>query len=115
MIKLLSKRQLTIGSAAALLGFFTILAQLLAVVKNKLLSVHFGASTDLDIFYAAFKIPDIIFLVVGGLAVSSILIPIFTEKENISIEEKEKFMSKFFNSFSFILIIISILTFFSLE
>ena len=112
MIKFLFKKQSTIGGAAALLGFFTILAQILSILKNKLLSVHFGASTDLDIFYTAFKIPDIIFLLVGTMAVGSILIPIFTEKENISIEEKEKFMTRFFNSFSLLLILLSAILFF---
>jgi len=112
MIKFLFKKQSTIGGAAALLGFFTILAQILAILKNKLLSVHFGASTNLDIFYTAFKIPDIIFLLVGTMAVGSILIPIFTEKENISVEEKEKFMTRFFNSFSLLLILLSSILFF---
>ena len=82
MIKYLSKRQKTIGGAALLLGFFTIVAQVLGIVKNKLFAVQFGASKELDIFYTAFKIPDIIFLLIGTMAVGAILIPIFTEKEN---------------------------------
>jgi putative peptidoglycan lipid II flippase len=114
MIKILAKQQKGIGSAALILANFTILAQLLAIVKNKLLSVYFGESIELDVFYTAFKIPDLIYLFVGGLAIGSILIPIFTEKENISIEEKEKFMSRFFNSYFLILISISLVVFFSL-
>ena len=107
MFEKIFKQQKSIGSAAAVLGFFTILAQLLAILKNKLLAVHFGASQSLDIFYTAFKIPDTIFLLIGTMAVGSILIPIFTDKENISIEEKYKFTTRFLNSFALLLILIS--------
>lgn len=114
MIKYLFKKQKTIGGAALLLAFFTIIAQFLGIVKNKLLAVQFGASEELDIFYTAFKIPDVIFLLIGTMAVGAILIPIFAEKENISIQEGEKYMTRFFNSFSVFIILISGITFFLL-
>ena len=52
--------------AAYLLGFFAFLSQVLALVRDRILAHAFGASHSLDIYYAAFRIPDFIFVSLGS-------------------------------------------------
>lgn len=65
--------------ASVLLGGFSFLADLVALLRDRILASHFGASRTLDIYYSAFKIPDLIFnlLVLGAL--SSAFIPVFID------------------------------------
>lgn len=62
-----------------LLGFFTIVGKLVGLLRDRILAGQFGASTELDVYYAAFRIPDLVFnlLILG--ATSSAIVPIFIE------------------------------------
>lgn len=97
--------------AAYLLGFFAILSQIMALIRDRLLAHFFGAGLTLDIYYAAFKIPDLIFVTVASLVSISVLIPFLAEKINKPISEQRKFIDTVF-SFFFIIIIISCLAVF---
>ena len=44
--------------AAYVLGGAALLSQLLALVRDRLLAATFGASHTLDLYYAAFRVPD---------------------------------------------------------
>ena len=66
--------------AAYLLGFFALCSQILALVRDRILAAHFGATNTLDIYYAAFRIPDFLFASVGSLVSASILLPYFIER-----------------------------------
>lgn len=68
-----------VGRASLLLAFFSIGAKIVGFLRDRILTSHFGASQDLDIFYSAFKVPDLIFnlLILG--AISSAVIPVFVE------------------------------------
>lgn len=65
--------------ASALLAFFTLAGKLVGLWRDRILASQFGASRTLDIYYSAFKIPDLIFnlLILG--AVSAAVIPVFLE------------------------------------
>jgi putative peptidoglycan lipid II flippase len=65
-------------NAAFILAFASLISRLLGVVRDRLIASEFGASTLLDSYYAAFRIPDSIFnlLILGAL--SSAFIPVFT-------------------------------------
>ncbi|OGM98120.1 MAG: murein biosynthesis integral membrane protein MurJ [Candidatus Yanofskybacteria bacterium RIFCSPHIGHO2_01_FULL_41_21] len=65
--------------ASVLLGFFTIVGKLIGLLRDRILVGQFGASTELDVYYAAFRIPDLVFnlLILG--ATSSAIVPIFIE------------------------------------
>jgi len=68
--------------AAYLLAGFTLLSTLLALVRDKLLAHHFGAGVELDIYYAAFRVPDIIYAVVASMVSVFILIPFLAKQQN---------------------------------
>ena len=62
-------------SAAYVLALFALLSSLLALVRDRLFAHMFGAGTTLDLYYAAFRIPDFIFVATGALVSVYILIP----------------------------------------
>lgn len=75
----ISQKKLTIPSAAMILGSTYLLSNILGVFRERLIAANFGASHLTDIFYASFKIPDLIFnlLVLG--AISSAFIPVYID------------------------------------
>lgn len=69
----------TLGGAAFIIALAGIASRLLGFVRDRLLASSFGAGDLLDAYYAAFRLPDLIygFLVLGAL--SAAFIPVFTE------------------------------------
>lgn len=72
-------KQTNIISAAFFIIITTILSQVLGLLKYRLLVSVFGASNDLGVFFASFRIPDLIFQVIIAGALSTSFIPIFSE------------------------------------
>jgi len=97
--------------AAYLLGFFALLCQLLALVRDRILAATFGAGHELDIYYSAFRIPDFIFVMVASLVGISVLVPFIIEKVNISLDASKKFIDNIFSAFFLLIISVSILAF----
>ncbi len=71
----LSNRQIARAAAIVVGGF--IASGVLGLVRAAAFSVTFGASETLDAFYAAQRIPEILFVVVAGGALGSSFIPVF--------------------------------------
>jgi putative peptidoglycan lipid II flippase len=61
--------------AAYILAFFAIGSQMLALVRDRLLANQFGAGGELDIYYAAFRIPDILFALFSSVLSVYVLLP----------------------------------------
>jgi putative peptidoglycan lipid II flippase len=61
--------------AAYLLAALTLAAQLLALLRDRIFAHSFGASETLDLYYAAFKVPDLVFALVASLVSAYVLIP----------------------------------------
>lgn len=64
--------------AAYLLAAFALLSQTLALVRDRLFAAHFGASHTLDVYYAAFRIPDLLFATVASLLSLYALLPVLS-------------------------------------
>lgn len=79
--KLFSQKSNSILSAAAIIGMSFLLSAVLGLLRNRLLASRFfgGQEGLLDVYFAAFVIPDTVFqlLVVGALSAS--FIPFFQE------------------------------------
>jgi putative peptidoglycan lipid II flippase len=75
--KIWNKLRSTVTGGAVLIAFFSILAKLVGLLRDRLLASTFGAGRELDIYYTSFRLPDFIFntLVLGALAAA--FIPIF--------------------------------------
>lgn len=78
LLSLLSTRQSSILTGASILMISVFAAKFLGLIKDRLLSHNFSSS-ETTIFFAAFRIPDILFnlLIFGTLSVA--FIPLFTE------------------------------------
>src|SRR4051812_44030161 len=67
--------------AAYLLAAFALASQLLALVRDRLLAGSFGAGGVLDIYYAAFRIPDFLFATIASLLSLYALLPVLSKLE----------------------------------
>ncbi len=97
--------------AAYLLAFFSIISQLVALFRDRLLAGHFGTGLELDIYYAAFKLPDLMFVVVSTLVSVSVLVPQFI-KYLESREELKKLIDSVFTVLSLVSFIVLVSAFF---
>lgn len=61
--------------AAYVLAGLTLASQILALLRDRLFAHSFGAGEILDLYYAAFKIPDLVFALVASLVSAYVLIP----------------------------------------
>ncbi|MFA5413404.1 MAG: murein biosynthesis integral membrane protein MurJ [Patescibacteria group bacterium] len=80
----------TITGAALLLGAASLASRFLGVLRDRVLAGEFGAGDILDVYYAAFRIPDLVFnlLILGALSAG--FIPIFTAALCGAREKKEE-------------------------
>ena len=67
--------------AAYLLAAFALSSQLLALLRDRLFAGTFGAGETLDIYFAAFRIPDLLFATVASLLSLYALLPILSRLE----------------------------------
>ncbi len=111
LLALFSREWNGLHEAALLLGLFAILSQVLALFRDRLLAQLFGASQTLDIYYAAFRIPDFVFAIIASFMSALVLIPILTKKAMESDARAQKFLNDTFTVFFLILILVSALVF----
>src|ERR1035437_7759539 len=110
--KIINKEVNGLHQAAYLLAIFAISSQLLALIRDRLLAAHFGAGHQLDLYYAAFRIPDFIFITVGSMVSVSVLIPFLVEKMKAGPEEGKKFIGNIFTFFFSLIVVTSMIAFF---
>lgn len=61
--------------AAYILALFAFGSQILAVIRDRLLAHTFGAGMELDLYYAAFRIPDLLFVLFASVLSIYVLLP----------------------------------------
>ena len=105
LIGFLYKESNSLNQAALLLGFFTLLAQILAFLRDRLLAHIFGVGSELDIYYAAFRIPDLIFVTVASVVSVSVLVPFIIERK----DDLKDFISSIFSFFALLIFVFSAL------
>lgn len=67
-----------VHQAAYLLAGLTLASQVLALLRDRIFAHTFGASEMLDLYYAAFRVPDLVFALIASLVSAYILIPRIT-------------------------------------
>jgi putative peptidoglycan lipid II flippase len=107
MMSVINREFKSLHSAAAILAAFTVISQLLALVRDRVFATTFGTSEQLDVYYAAFRIPDLLFIFLGSLVSVSLLIPIISSMVD-NRDELKGFINKVFSYFIFIFFISSI-------
>lgn len=93
--------------------FLLMLTKILGFLKLRIFAQLFGASHELDIFWAAFTIPDIIFMVLVAGSINAAIIPILSDvlydKGKESFNRVFKQLTLVFFGLSFIVILISMI------
>ena len=110
--EMVGKEIVGLHEAAYLLAFFAFLSQILALVRDKLLAYNFGAGHILDIYYSAFRIPDLIFVSVASIVSASVLVPFFIDRFNNDGDRGRRFIDSIFSAFFFGIVAVSIATYF---
>ena len=100
----------SLHEAAYFLGLFALLSALLALVRDRLLAHSFGAGGLLDVYYAAFRIPDMVFVSVASMVSIYALIP-FLNRENDELHQK-RFVGHVLSAFLFFITVLSVALFF---
>jgi putative peptidoglycan lipid II flippase len=89
------------------LAFFTFGSQLFALVRDRLLAYSFGVGEILDMFYAAFRIPDTMYALLASTVSLFVLIPFMERAERKGEGYLRDFLSNMFSFFSIALIVLA--------
>ncbi|MCK5591661.1 MAG: murein biosynthesis integral membrane protein MurJ, partial [Candidatus Pacebacteria bacterium] len=98
--------------AAFLLGIFALLSQIIAIVRDRLFAGYFGAGLELDIYYAAFRIPDIIFVSIASFVAITVIMPFFIERIEKDKKDAQRFINSIFTIFFVVIVLVSIAMYF---
>lgn len=79
ILKLVNSESKTLVGAAMIVGVLSFVSRIIGLIRDRILAGEFGAGDILDAYYAAFKLPDLLFglIVIGSLSAS--FIPLFTK------------------------------------
>ena len=77
-----------------------LITKILGFWKLRVFAQLFGASHELDIFWAAFTIPDMLFTVIAAGSINAAIIPVFSE---VFYKEGKERLDRFFNHLSLLL------------
>ncbi len=99
--------------AAYILAMFAFGSQVLALVRDRLLAHTFGAGNELDLYYAAFRIPDLLFVLFASVLSVYVLLPFVsqarTENDDLA---GAKVLSQMFTLFLILYLVVAIILFF---
>lgn len=98
-----------VNEAAFLLGSLTLLSQILGLIRDRMLARNIGAGINLDIYYAAFRIPDFLYVSVASLISVTVLLPFLIEKMGPDKDKVKgrKFMNDMFTAFILFMFLVS--------
>ena len=82
VLSLLYKEVKGLHQAAYVLALFTFASQILAIVRDRTLAHQFGAGYELDLYYAAFRIPDLLFVLFASVLSVYVLLPFVVNAVN---------------------------------
>jgi len=98
--------------AAFLLGFFALLSQATGLIRDRLLAGIFGAGSTLDVYYAAFRIPDLLYVSIASCVASTALIPlIYAREREGEREDVERYLSRVLSTFGITMLLVAGLVF----
>lgn len=110
VIQIVYKEIRGLHQAAYVLAIFTFGAQLLALVRDRLLAGEFGAGIELDLYYAAFRIPDLLYVLFASTLSVYVLIPFVAERiESGGMGRARKLLSEMFTLFVIVYILLALL------
>lgn len=99
--------------ATILIAFFSILSKILGAARQAVFANRFGAGEEIDIYVAAFRVPDLLFnlLILGTL--SAAFIPVFVGYLKKDRQEALRVASSIFNFTLLVMAVVAVVGFFS--
>jgi len=101
----------TITAAAVILAFSSLASRVLGLFRIHLFAYFFGASDIYDMYVAAFRIPDLLFVILATGALSAGFIPVFTDFLNKNKKQAWQLANNVLNILLLALISISVILF----
>jgi len=99
-LEVVYKEILGLHQAAYVLALFTVGSQVLALVRDRLLAHEFGAGIELDLYYAAFRIPDLLYVLFASTLSVYVLIPFVSERVTAGgAKRAQAFLSQIYSTF----------------
>ncbi|HEV7423765.1 MAG TPA: murein biosynthesis integral membrane protein MurJ [Candidatus Paceibacterota bacterium] len=113
ILRIFSKESGSINQAALLLGSFTLLSQILALFRDRSIAHFIGPGAPLDSYYAAFRVPDLIFICIASLASITVIIPFIVAKmsEGKVTSEARKYLNDIFTVFFALMVLVALIAF----
>ncbi|MCB9811310.1 hypothetical protein H6783_00130 [Candidatus Nomurabacteria bacterium] len=112
MLKVVYKEVRGLHQAAYVLGLFAFGSQLLALLRDRLLAHQFGAGAELDVYYAAFRVPDLLYVLLASTLSVYVLIPFVAKaREAGGDAEARRLLSQVFSAFLLVYIFVAVLVF----
>ena len=114
VLRIFQRESKNLSDAALVLGIFTLLSQLLGLVRDRLLAHYVGPGPVLDVYYAAFRLPDFLYISIASLASVTVLLPFLSARMQQGNDQSEAraFFGRVFSALSIVLVGVSILLFF---
>jgi len=108
--RLLNGQSKSVTGAAILIASATLLSRLVGLGRERIFAHYYGASQVMDAYYAAFKLPDLVYnlLIVG--AISAGFIPAFTKLlNNVNKQAAWRLANNILNILGLIVLLLTIL------
>lgn len=112
IIKFLNQEFRGVNEAALLLGGFALLSQILGLIRDRMLAYFVGAGPILDVYYAAFRIPDFLYISIASLASVTVLMPFLINKINNNennTKNAQNFLNNIFSVYMIFMVVVSII------
>lgn len=95
-------------AAAYILAISSLLSSILALLRDRVLAHLFGAGIELDLYYAAFRIPDLVFIGIGALVSAYMLIPELSRRDEAA---QKRYLDTIIAGFSILVVVASVLAY----
>ncbi len=112
VIQLVYKEIRGLHQAAYVLALLAFGSQMLALIRDRLLAHQFGAGYELDVYYAAFRVPDLMYVLFASTLSVYVLIPFVSRHMSINESSRARdLLSQVFTLFLLVYIVTAVVLF----
>lgn len=106
IVDLMHRKFNGIHESALLLGVTALVSQIMGFLIQRILAAKFGTSAELDVFYAAFRVPDFLYATVASFVAVTVLVPFVAEVGHLGQKKLNEFVGAVFTSFAILMALV---------